>query len=187
MIDLKAIETVIVDGLKDHLGCEVVMANQATPAPKYPYVSYTIVNPLVENNGTFGVYEDGFKRKEHQQVWSFTSQSNNDLESKINAVSAHEYFSEIGTTYLADHGISVQLVRSVSCRDNLLTVGYEYRNGFDVTFAFMDEIAVDQTADGSISGASISYDGETITPQDPSVVLDELNTRLEKRLSGEVD
>lgn len=173
------------EGLKAHLGCEVVMANQATPAPDYDYVAYTIVNPLVENNGTFGVYEDGFKRREHQQVWSFTSISDDDTKSKVNAIKAHEYFSEIGAIYLADNGISVQLVRSVSCRDNLLTVGYEYRNGFDVTFAVMDEI--DNTADGAISGASISYDGETITPTDPAAVLDELNTRLEKRLSGEVD
>ena len=143
MISYREIETIITDKLKDYLGCEVIMANQNTPIPKYPYVSYTVITPLLANNGTFGVYEDGYKRKEIQQVWSFTVQSDDDTQSKLLAIKAHDFFSEIGWLDLNDNQIVVRNVETITCRDNFLTIGYEYRNGFDVTFALMNTIKND--------------------------------------------
>lgn len=143
LIPIRAKEIVISEALKSHLGCEVIRANQNSPIPKYPYVSYTIIEPMRANNGTWGEYEDGTKRKQIQQVWSFTAQSDDDNESKLTAIDAHDFFSEIGSIYLLDNEVSVQLVGGVTCRDNLITTGFEYRNGFDVTFAFMNEIKRD--------------------------------------------
>ena len=46
-------------------------------------------------------------------------------------------------------------MKNITNRDNLLTIDYEYRNGFDVTFAFMNEIA-DET-DEDIDDFQINY------------------------------
>ena len=161
MIPIRQKEIVIAEALKAHLGCEVIRANQNTPIPKYPYVSYTITTALSRNNGTWGEYEDGTKRKEIQQIWSFTVQSDDDTESKVLAIEAHDFFSEIGSIYLLDNELSVQLVGGITCRDNFITTGFEYRNGFDVTFAFMNEV----NPKGEIID-SIQFGDKTITSDD---------------------
>lgn len=179
MINYRQIETIIVEGLKTHLGCEVIMANQSSPIPKYPFVTYTVSTPRVENNGTYGEFEDGVKRKEYQQIWSFTGQSDSDTESKMLAFSAHEYFSEKAYYYLGDNGIAVQLVGNITCRDNFLTTGYEYRNGFDITIAFADEIILEEDNENIIESISI-IDGLEVKNN-----LGDLNAILEERLDGD--
>ena len=181
MINYRQIETIIVESLKAHLGCEVIMANQNSPAPDYPYVSYTVMTPKVANNGTYGEWEDGVKRKEVQQIWSFTVQAKTDTESKVLALSAQDYFDEIGNLYLSDNGIAVQLLGNITCRDNLISIGYEYRNGFDVTFAIADEIAKSEDDENAeaIKGISL-VNGKEIKNN-----LDDLNAMLEERLDGD--
>jgi hypothetical protein len=41
---------------------------------------------------------------------------------------------------MADRGITVQSVTDVTNRDNLLTVEYQRKNGFDVVFYVYDEV-----------------------------------------------
>ena len=41
--------------------------------------------------------------------------------------------------YLRNNGVVAQSVTSVTNRDNILTVEYEYKNGFDVVFYLYDE------------------------------------------------
>lgn len=187
MIKFRDNEIAITESLKAYLGCEVILANDTkAPIPDGDYVSYTVINPLVSNNGGYFACVDGVKRKEYQQIWSFTTHSEDDTRSKMLALNAHEFFSETGYIILSEAGISAQLVGGITSRDNLLTYGYEYRNGFDVTFAMISEIGAEkQETEGEISGTSISYDGETITPADPEVILAELNEKLQKRLDGE--
>lgn len=185
MIKFRENETAITESLKAYLGCEVVLANDTkAPIPEGDYVSYTIINPLVESNGGYSECDDGVKRKEYQQVWSFTTHSTDDTRSKVLALKAHEFFSETGFITLSEHGISAQLVRGITSRDNLLTYGFDYCNGFDVTFAMISEIGR-QTDEGEIVSTSISYEGETITPTNPQDALAELNEKLQKRLDGE--
>ena len=181
MINYRQIEKIISEGLKTHLGCEVIMANQNSPIPKYPYVSYTVVTPKKANNGTYGEWEDGVKRKEVQQIWSFTVQAATDTESKVIALSAQDYFGDIGYLYLSDNGIAVQLLGNITCRDNFITTGYEYRNGFDVTFALADEIAKNEDDENAeaIKGVSL-VNGKEIKNN-----LDDLNAMLEERLDGD--
>lgn len=181
MINYRQIETIIVEGLKAHLGCEVIMANQNSPAPDYPYVSYTVMTPKVANNGTYGEWEDGVKRKEVQQIWSFTVQAKTDTESKVLALSANEYFSEVGNLYLSDNGIVAQLVGAITCRDNLISIGYEYRNGFDVTFALADEIAPNSNGNTNDTIETISI----VNGKEQRSNLEDLNEILEQRLDGD--
>ena len=53
-------------------------------------------------------------------------------------------------TELADLGVIVGDVGSITARDNILTVEYEYRKGFDVTINALDIINQSDGVDGYI-------------------------------------
>jgi hypothetical protein len=144
LIDQRAVETAIVNGLKQALQdggftCEVIRANQTSPTPAYPYVSYTITTPVVADAKGWSRAEDGTAYKPLPQIWSLTSQSDDDTQSVSAALLAYEWFDETGRVYLSDNGITVQRVGNVGNRDNLITTQYEHRNGFDVTFLLMHQ------------------------------------------------
>ena len=64
---------------------------------------------------------------------------------------AYDYFALSGNTYLSDNNIIAQRVQSITSRDNLLTIDYEYRKGFDVDFLLYHEISkADATTAGYI-------------------------------------
>ncbi len=162
MIPIKEAETIIAEALQTGVGCPVIRANQSAPVPGYPYISYTIITPLVANNGTFGDYGEGVAAKQIGQVWSFTAQSDDSTESQITALRAHDYLDYAGVVALRDLGISVNGARNITNRDNFLTVGFEYRNGFDATFAFMTKIDIPESH-GTIENADLKnyqYDKE---------------------------
>lgn len=140
MIDIRKIEIDIVNGLQNEIKCSVIRANQTAPIPDYPYISYTITTPFADVKGTYGEYKNNIKRNTVKQTWSITVQSNNSTESQYIAVQANNWFLENGRIYLKDKGIIVSSVGNISNRDNLLSIDYEYRNGFDVVFALIDEI-----------------------------------------------
>ena len=140
MTEQRSNEVIIVDGLQKALGCLVIRANQTAPSPDYPYVSYTVTTPAVTNGGGWGDYGGGVYGKQFNQVWSFTVQSGDCTESQNLAIQAHAWFDRLGTLYLNDNHIVVQRVENISNRDNLLTIEYEYRNGFDVTFTLMGRL-----------------------------------------------
>lgn len=163
MIDLRANEIIITDGLQKELGCPVIRANQTAPIPSYPYVSYTLLTPFDSNNGTWGVYDDGVDRIPVTQMWSFTVQSDDMTESMTLAIKARDWFQHVGKTYLNDNHLIVQSVEDITSRDNLLTVGYEYRNGFDVQLWLLDEVESTIESIGTID--EVVIDDETITKQ----------------------
>lgn len=156
MLDIRNNEIIIVDGLEKELGCPVIRANQTAPTPPYPYVSYTLITVANENNGTWGKYDDGKNRKPMTQTWSFTVQSNDSTESQTLALKAKEWFDHVGTVTLNDKNIIVQSVSEIGNRDNLLTIGYEYRNGFDVVFWYLSEINDITGSSGMIEQVIIS-------------------------------
>ncbi|MBR6613176.1 MAG: hypothetical protein IKK84_00225 [Clostridia bacterium] len=139
-------EIIIVDSLQAELqrlkaDCLVVRQNQAAPIPKYPYCSYTITTPMLENSGTYGNNnEDQKYYQTYQQVWSFTVQSDNDSDALQLAVNAYNFFAEKGTLNLNDKGVIVVRLSNVANRDNLISIEYEHRYGFDVTFSFTHEV-----------------------------------------------
>jgi len=148
MIDHRQNEIVIVENLKAYLStevrpCEVVRQNQVAEIPPYPYVSYTLTTPVAADKGTYSQAEDGTLYKAVLQTWSFTVQSDDQDEALTLALKAYDYFTSAGVVPLSDKGITVRRVRDVTTRDNLLTIQYEHRNGFDVTFGVLTKIAAD--------------------------------------------
>lgn len=160
MIDLQAIRTTVVKGLKEYLGIPVIRSNQTGEPPPYPYVSYTIITPMSQNKGTWGKYTDGKERKPTTQTWSVTIQSNDNAEAVELAIKAHEWFDHIGTVYFDDNSIVVQSVGNISNRDNMITIEYEYRNGFDVVLWLLSEIDDTTAATGTIETAVIQHEEE---------------------------
>jgi hypothetical protein len=142
LIDYRQNEITIVEGLQSELStdlrpCTVVFANQTAPAPKYPYVSYSVPTPLESNEKGYCIAKDGTRYKELTQIWSFTIHSDDDVEALNLAVQAYEYFNVVGKEYLNDNKIVVAKVGNITNRDNLLSIEYEHCNGFDVTFNLM--------------------------------------------------
>lgn len=137
---MKTIQTIIVDGLQSELNIPVILANQVSPIPKHPYLSFTITTPLVSNSKTWSIAEDGTYFKPLSQIWSITIQSTKVMEASMLSMQAYDWLNQVGVRYLSDNDVIVERVGNISNRDNFLTVGYEYRLGFDVTFSFMHAI-----------------------------------------------
>lgn len=155
MIDYKKIRNIVVECLKEHTGVEVVLANQDTRIPDYPYISFTVTSPIIANNGTYGRYDDGYDRKPVKQIWSITVQSKTLDEAQITAQKAFDFFDRFYEE-LSENDISVVQLGNISSRDNFLTTGYEYRCGFDVTFGLMNEIDRSELNEGEIDTAKIN-------------------------------
>ena len=134
---------IVAKGLSHYLNCSVVRSNQNAEPPPYPFVSYGIITAMSAYNGTYGEYEDGTLRKPFTATWSFSILSDDSSESVVLALRAREWFDRVGRLYLSDNDIIVRSVTSVTNRDNVLSVGYEYKNGFDVVFTLYDEITLE--------------------------------------------
>ena len=140
MIDYKNIRETVCRGLKEYLGVPVIRNNQNRDPPNYPYVSYTVTAFASANKGTYGEYEDGIDRKSVKQTWSITAQSDNNDESVDLANMAREWLEHAGRLYLSEHKVITEQVTNITNRDNIITINYEYKNGFDVVFVLFDEI-----------------------------------------------
>ena len=196
MIDYGNLRTTVVTGLKKYLDCLVIRNNQNAEPPPYPYVSYTITTLMTANNGTYGEYEDGKARKPVTCIWSVTVQSDDDIECVTLVNKAREWFDYAGTVYLNDNNVIVQSVGAITNRDNVLTVDYEYKKGFDVVFWLFDEVDIPNNEaietvsfeEDSFSKLENRLDGTerpafgtgTATDGDDALIA-----ALEKRLSGE--
>ena len=159
MVDLDKIRDTLTGKIKQNLGVEIIRVNQNATPPAYPYIGYSITTLMKTNNGTYSEYvEDNVKvySKEFQQIWSFTVFADNDLQSKEIAIRLYDYLDQIGAVDLAENDIVIQRIGDITNRDTLLTIDYEYRNGFDVTFAFMNVIKESADVEG--------IDDFTITP-----------------------
>ena len=140
MIDNDNIRSVVISGLKEYLGIPMIMSNQNNTPPNYPYASYTVITLENANNGTWGVYKDDIDRLPVKQTWSITIQSDDEDESVKYATMARDYLKHIGTCYLNDNNVIVESVTDITNRDNIISIEYEYKNGFDVVFWLMNEV-----------------------------------------------
>lgn len=139
MIDNEKIREIVVTGLREYLGIPVIRGNQNAEPPDYPYVSYNIITLESANNGTYGEYKDGVDRIPVTQTWSISIQSNKYDESITLASKAREFLCHTGSCYLNDNNVIVQKVGEITNRDNLISIDYEYKNGFDAVFWLMRE------------------------------------------------
>lgn len=158
MIDYKTMRAVIPKGLKDYLGVTVIRGNQTAAAPPYPYASYNVTTVAGANNGTYQQHADGIDRIMVRSIWSFSFLSDDYDESMALAIKAREWFLYSGRTYLSEHGITVQSAADIINRDNILTVEYERKNGFDVVFYAFDEVESLTEANGIIESAEITHE-----------------------------
>ncbi len=134
MKSLHDVESAVADGLQKYLGCPVIRSNTSSKVPPYPYVSFTITSIAQSVGSSWCMDEDGRQYKDLPQAWSITVQSDDPVKVQQIALDAVEWFStEEGHTYLQKNEISVQSVGNITNRDNLLSIEYEYREGFDVT------------------------------------------------------
>ena len=154
MIQYSKIRDTAVKGLSQYLAVPVIRRNQAAPAPKYPFLSYAVLTLASSNNGTWQKHEDGKDRKLVRHSWSITAQSDDNAESVELAMKARDWLDRVGRTWLKDNGVTVQSVTEITNRDNILSVGYEYKNGFDVFFYAFDEVD-NPDADNIIENATI--------------------------------
>lgn len=162
MIDARNNEIVIVDGLKSYLStkaktCAVIRANQTGRIPRYPYVAYTITTPAEYRSGTFSEDADGTRYKSILQTWSFTVQSDDADECTNIVLKAYDWFQLSGLAYLNDKNIVVRRIGNINNRDNLITIEYEYRNGFDVTFGLLQTVTpTEEELGGYIEKANLN-------------------------------
>lgn len=140
MIPYKELTTLVPTGLREHLGVPVIHGNQTAQAPAYPYGTYNVTTIASANNGTWQQHEDGIDRKLVKSIWSFSWLSDDMDESMELAIKARDWFEHTGRLWLTDRGIIVQSVTDIANRDNVLTVEYERKNGFDVVFYVYDEV-----------------------------------------------
>lgn len=177
MFDYDGIRKAVVTGLSKYLGCTIERANQNGEKASYPYGTYTITTLMSANNGTYGVYEDGKDRKPYTQTWSLSFRSDDNSESVRLAVMAQQWLDHIGTTFLRDNGVNVQSIGSITNRDNILSIEYEYCNGFDVVFWLMNEVDNPVNETGYIENVVI--DKTNIAPVDKDEIIEDLTRKLD--------
>jgi len=158
LIDYKAMRETIATGLKAQIGVPVIRGNQTAPAPPYPFASYNATTIAGANNGTWQQHEDGIDRLMVKSTWSFSFLSEDYDESVNLAIKAREWFSHSGRAWLAARGITVQSTTEITNRDNILTVEYERKNGFDVVFYVFDKAENLADTYGTIEGAEIAHE-----------------------------
>ncbi len=139
MVDNVKLRETVISGLKKHLRVPVIRSSQNAEPPEYPYLSFTVTTVESANNGTWGVYSDGKDRIPVKQTWSITALSENDLESVTLAEKARDFSCHSGVCYLRDRGVIIEKATAITNRDNMITIEYEHRNGFDVVFWVMSE------------------------------------------------
>lgn len=156
MIAYKEMRSTVATGLKDYLGVPVIRGNQISESPEYPFCSYNVTTIAGENNGTWQQHEDGIDRKMVRSIWSFTFLSADWEESVMLATKAREWFEHTGRMWLSERGITVQSTTEITNRDNILTVDYERKNGFDVFFYVFDEAENPSKSTGYIESATVT-------------------------------
>lgn len=156
MIDYQTMSKHIAGGLKKHLGVPVIMGNQTSEAPTYPYGTYNVTTIAGENRGTWQQHDDGVDRLMVRSIWSLSFLSADWDESVMLAIKAREWLEHTGRAWLAERGITVQSTTEITNRDNILTVEYERKNGFDVVFYVYDETEKPANTYGYIEDAVIS-------------------------------
>lgn len=139
----------------------VIRGNQTAAAPAYPYVSYNVTTIAGANNGTWQQHPDGIDRKMVRSIWSISTLSDDWDKSVELAVKAREWFEHSGRAWLAQHGAIVQSTTEINNRDNILTVEYERKNGFDVVFYVYDEAENLIGTTGYIESAEVAREMNT--------------------------
>lgn len=157
MLKLSEIRTPIIKGLKAFTGSTVIMADQSTKPPPYPY--YTIklatVGETVGQVAEKSVGDEVTLRQVLELNVSVTSFSNKLDESFDKAFEALEWFKGVGVYALDESNIVVVDTHPITNRDTFINIDYERRHGFDVRLRVMSETTFNV---GYIEHVSIDLD-----------------------------
>lgn len=140
--------------------CDVIRQNQDAPKPAWPYLSYTITSPMEGRGGTYMEDpETGVLFMPITQRWSFTTQSDREPEAMRLGMLARDFMEVAGHIWLSDHGVTVQSVGNLNNRDNLISIQYEYRQGFDAVLTFLNRVDATRIEQaGAIEMAPLHYE-----------------------------
>lgn len=138
LISHKEIRDKLVSGLHAFMNLLVVQQSSIGDQPTYPFITYSVTSPYLQlgqperyTQEIDGVICD--KSKEHyEQVYSFTVASKDEDEAMDLCLKASQYFKFYGTYELSESNIAVVKISNISARDNMITINYERRYGFDV-------------------------------------------------------
>jgi len=161
MLDLHSIRATLFSGLSNHLGIKMIRSDQTGPAPAYPYGTGKATTPAAANKGTWQQHEDGIDRLMVRSIWSLSFLSKDYDESVMLATKAMEWITHTGRVWLSDHGITVQSVTDITNRDNILTMGYESKHGFDVVLYVYLEAENPSATTGYIETVQVSHELKT--------------------------
>ena len=168
MVNTDKIQDTVPIGLQIYTGVPIIRSNQDAEPPEMPYIVYTITTLESANNGTFGEHDDGIDRKEVTQTWSISAVAATNAESIQLANKARDWLDYVGTTYMNDRQVICQSVTDITNRDNVISVGYQYKNGFDAVFWDFSEVENPSDETGEISQVVIN--GQTVSPEDQDKV-----------------
>lgn len=138
MISHADIRNKLVSGLHNFMDMLVVQQSSIGEQPAYPFITYTVTSPYLQLGQPERYTEEidgsiATKSIEHyEQVYSFTVASKDEDEAMNKCLQAIQYFKFYGAQDLADQNIVVVKISSISARDNMITIDYERRYGFDV-------------------------------------------------------
>lgn len=161
MLDLKTIRATLFTGLREYLGIPMIRSDQTAAAPVFPYGTGKATTPAAANNGTWQQHEDGVSRLMVRSIWSLSFLSADYDESVMLATKAREWVTHTGRVWLSERGIVVQSVTDITNRDNILTVDYERKHGFDVVFYVWEEAKNPAETSGAIEGVEHAHEMTT--------------------------
>lgn len=166
MVNTDKIQDTVPIGMQIYTGVPVIRSNQDAEPPEMPYIVYTITTLESANNGTFGEYDDGIDRKAVTQTWSIAAVAATNSESVRLANKARDWLDYVGTAYLNDRQVICQSVTDITNRDNVISVGYQYKNGFDAVF--WDYTEVENPIEDIGEMSQIVINGQTVEQEDPN-------------------
>lgn len=135
---IKQYNTLLCAKITDVLGCTVVKSNITKDIPAYPFVSFTVLN-IHTKKGTYG--NDGeTKFSQASMTYSWTVQAADDYRALELAQQLHDWFEETGRLWLKDNGMTFTGVGDITERDNMITVEYEHRKGFDCVMNVLNKV-----------------------------------------------
>lgn len=161
MLAIPDIESKIVTALENYIDCPVILSNQISPAPQYPYISYTITTPVHHVDGTYCM-KDGVYYQPMLQTWSFMVHSDDNRVCQCLGMRMYDFLARSGREILNKIGTAVSSKTDLMNRDNYLTIQYEYRLGMDVAFRLMHQLDVKEgTIEQEIMRISMNQKGSS--------------------------
>lgn len=135
----------MIAGLYAVLARPVIKVDQDGDIPEYPYVTYSITSPYIDQYGheIERWFEEGGGlsvelTKHIEMVLSFSAYSEDEDEANLLCMRIIEYFTRTGRLSLQDIGIVVVGASNAQNRSVLLVEHYERRWGVDVRIRVVD-------------------------------------------------